>query len=189
VKEHWIYGKEDGWARLRYDPKTKTFDVLANRGENAVRYTIFHNPNFNPRDKSPYAQASRWQTSVPDVQGKFKVMPPSPGKPAAPPPSGRASNSPEEARPSREIVRSSPKGSQPPFKTDNPLGRVRLGGTGALPVMFEGPVDQNAARIYGELYWLHLRAKGGALYDPADARSIADPIVIQEAEINILGHP
>jgi hypothetical protein len=55
--------------------------------------------------------------------------------------------------------------------------------------MFEGPVDQNAGRIYGELYWLHLRAKGGALYDPADARSIADPAVIQEAEINILGHP
>lgn len=112
-----------------------------------------------------------------------------PGKSGSPPPSSRASNSPEKARPSREIVRSSPKGSQSPFKTDNPLGRVRLGGAGALPVMFEGPVDQNAARIYGELYWLHLRAKGGALYDPADARSIADPIVIQEAEINILGHP
>jgi RHS repeat-associated protein len=189
VKEHWIYGKEDGWARLRYDSKTKTFDVLANRGENAVRYTIFHNPNFNPRDKSPIAQASRWRTSVPDVQGKFKVTPASRGKPAAPPPSGRASNSPEEARPSREIVRSSPKASQSPFKTDNPLGRVRLGGTGALPVMNEGWVDQNDARIYGELYWLKLRSKAGPLYDPADARSIADPIVYQEAEINILGHP
>jgi hypothetical protein len=55
--------------------------------------------------------------------------------------------------------------------------------------MNEGWVDHNDARIYGELYWLHLRAKGGALYDPADARSIADPMVIQEAEINILGHP
>jgi hypothetical protein len=58
------------------------------------------------------------------------------GKPASPPPGSRASNSPEEARPSREIVRSSPKGSHSPFKADNPLGRARLGGVGALPVMF-----------------------------------------------------
>jgi hypothetical protein len=55
--------------------------------------------------------------------------------------------------------------------------------------MNEGWVDQNDARIYGELYWLKLRSKAGPLYDPADARSIADPIVYQEAEINILGHP
>ena len=85
VKEHWIYGKEDGWARLRYDPKTKTFDVLANRGGNAVKFTIFQNPNFNPRDRSPIGQASRWRTSVNDIQGKFTVEPPPPSKPGSPP--------------------------------------------------------------------------------------------------------
>ncbi|MDX8126804.1 SpvB/TcaC N-terminal domain-containing protein [Methylomonas sp. OY6] len=77
----------------------------------------------------------------------------------------------------------------PSFKSDNPLGRVRLGGTGALPMMNEGPVDLSDLRIYGELYWLQLRYIGGPLYDPADPRSIADPIVYREAEINILGHP
>lgn len=123
-----------------------------------------------------------------DASEAPKSTPKPPGKSGSATPSSRASNSSEPTRPSREIVRSSPKGSQSPFKADNPLGRARLGGAGALPVMFEGPVDQNSSRIYGELYWLHLRAKGGALYDPADARSIADPTVIQEAEINILGH-
>ena len=86
VEEHWIYGKENGWARLRYDPKTKTFDVLAQRGEHAARFTIFENPNFNPRDRSPLGQAARWRTSIDDIKGKFNVEPSSVAKPGAPGP-------------------------------------------------------------------------------------------------------
>ena len=186
VKEHWIYGEKDGWARLRYDSKTKTFDVLENRGGNAVRFTIFRNPNFNPRDRSLSAEASRWQRSVPEVQGKFKVAPASPGKPGTPPSSSGTGKS---AKTAGSVLGPGSKTGSPSFRSDNPLGRVRLGGTGALPMMNEGPVDLNDLRIYGELYWLQLRSIGGPLYDPADPRSIDDPIVYREAEINILGHP
>lgn len=76
VKEHWLFSTDEGWARLRYDPKTKTFDMLRNKGGKAVRYTYFENPDFNPRDKSPYNQASRWKISVGDIQGDFDVKPP-----------------------------------------------------------------------------------------------------------------
>jgi RHS repeat-associated protein len=76
VKEHWLFSTEDGWARLRYDAKTKTFDVLLNRGKNAVRLTIMQNPKFNRKDKSPIGQASRWLTTVDDPKGEFEVAPP-----------------------------------------------------------------------------------------------------------------
>jgi RHS repeat-associated protein len=76
VKEHWIFSEKDGWGRLRYDAKTKSFDFLRNVGNQAVRYTIFTNPKFNPKDTSPWGQMERWKTSVGDPQGATKVEPP-----------------------------------------------------------------------------------------------------------------
>ena len=60
VKEHWIYGKADGWARYRYDAKTKTFDVMLNRPERVLKFTLARNPHWNPRDRSPVGRASKW---------------------------------------------------------------------------------------------------------------------------------
>jgi hypothetical protein len=176
VKEHWIYGKEDGWARLRYDPKTKTFDVLANRGGNAVRSTIFHNPNFNRRDKSPFAQSSRWQTSVPDVQGKFKVTPASPGKPGSPAPNSGGGKSTKAAGSVLGSPASGLKTGSASFRSDNPMGRVRLGGTGALTMMNEGPIDTHGFEC------ITVETMMRAFATPE-----SDPVVIQEMSINVCG--
>ena len=56
VKEHWIYSAEDGWGRLRYNAKTKTFDFVRKVGKTTVRQTIFSNPD----------PARPWKTSVAD---------------------------------------------------------------------------------------------------------------------------
>lgn len=76
VKEHWLFSEKDGWARIRYDKKTNTFDILRNRGGNAVRIAIFENPSYNPKDESLWNKGSRWKFSVDDVKGKFTVEPP-----------------------------------------------------------------------------------------------------------------
>ena len=60
VKEHWIFGRDDGWARYRYDAKTRSFDVRMTRGSTSIRFTISRNPNFNPKDTSPIGRASKW---------------------------------------------------------------------------------------------------------------------------------
>ena len=75
VQEHWIYSEDDGWARLRYDAKTKTFDVLLNRGKQAVRFTIFENPKFNPKIKTQEMQMKRWINSIEDLKGEYFVEP------------------------------------------------------------------------------------------------------------------
>jgi hypothetical protein len=88
VKEHWLFSTDEGWARIRYDAKTRSFDILRNVGADAVRFTVFRNPDFNPRDRSPVGQSMRWRQSVGDVKGQFKVDPSQPrefGPPAQPP--------------------------------------------------------------------------------------------------------
>jgi hypothetical protein len=71
VDEHWIYGKDDGgaWGRLRYDPASRSFEFLYQRGGNVLRSSITENPNFDPTDMSPQGQANRWVTSRPEIIG------------------------------------------------------------------------------------------------------------------------
>jgi len=66
VKEHWIFGKEDGWARYKYDAKTQSFDVRLVRPEGTLNFKITLNPNFNPKDTSPIGRASKWISSGAD---------------------------------------------------------------------------------------------------------------------------
>jgi RHS repeat-associated protein len=78
VKEHWIFGENDGWRRLRYDPATKSFDVAANDGGKVIVSRIVRNRSADPNDDSPIGRANRWKTVEENVGGYYKLEPPKP---------------------------------------------------------------------------------------------------------------
>jgi len=78
VKEHWIFGENDGWRRLRYDPATNTFDVLYGERNRTYSLRIIPNPSADPNDDSPIGRANRWKTVDDRIAGYQKLEPPKP---------------------------------------------------------------------------------------------------------------
>ena len=88
VQEHWIRGREGGWARVRYDANSNSFEVIVNEGKNAIRYTRSWNPNINPQNATPWEWAQRWSMGPRVVEGQYEVRPPQPKGPAGSPKGG-----------------------------------------------------------------------------------------------------
>uniref|UniRef100_UPI001C30F296 RHS repeat-associated core domain-containing protein n=1 Tax=Cohnella sp. GbtcB17 TaxID=2824762 RepID=UPI001C30F296 len=68
IKEHWIYGEEQGWGRITFDENTKSFEAMRTKNGNIVSTTFTENPNYNPEDLSLQSRMSRW------VPGKQSVV-------------------------------------------------------------------------------------------------------------------
>ena len=81
VKEHWIFGKEDGWARYKYDAKTQSFAVRLLRPDGTLNFRITLNPKYNPKDTSPIGRASKWISEGADSGSAIPEVPPLPRLP------------------------------------------------------------------------------------------------------------
>jgi hypothetical protein len=73
VPEHWIYSRDNGWGRLRFDPGSRSFEFISIRGENFVRQQITESANYDPADTSPQGRISRWVTSEPEILRPVRV--------------------------------------------------------------------------------------------------------------------
>ncbi len=122
VREHWIYSRDDGWGRLRYDAGSRSFEFARTRGTNIVRSTISENPNWDPSDASPAGQASRWTygsetvtpaRSVPGAAQPARVVP----EPAAARPAAASEPAPAAARPAATAARPAPAAARPAATT------------------------------------------------------------------------
>jgi len=60
VREHWIFGKKDEWARLRYDAQNGSWEMTRSSGMVMVRSTISRDPNFNPNDTNIANRIRGW---------------------------------------------------------------------------------------------------------------------------------
>jgi RHS repeat-associated protein len=111
VAEHWIFGREDGWARLSWNKAVRAFELIRNVGGRSVRSIVAQNPTWNPADESPIGRASRWVTVPVEDLGPATTGPAAAGAGSG----GRGT------------------GPEPPVRGAEPPGAVRSGGAGGEP--------------------------------------------------------
>lgn len=106
IKEHWIYGSDQGWARIAYDAKTNSFEVLRTLDGNIVRSTATQSPEYNPQDLSMESQMSRWRVSDPEITVKSATLDPATFKEGVVPARGRAGSQPPAEPPKTSAAES-----------------------------------------------------------------------------------